>query len=503
MDDHVPSSNVVINIEEKYSKLREELKRDFEFHVSRLEDKITAKNSNISELAMTKVLHVVGLLGTALVGVFGLLAYFGTDDVRTTLIDYSTKKIDQWMSYENVESPLIKNVSDIKDRYLIDSVYIRLQRARAEGHGSRDFSLSDKEKTDLIRIANSPNTASTDYSTIMTILSSRFDFGIPHIWFDRGGIVFANVFSEEYFNDKLEKRRALLQTFSYDTSLGDLARQILLKDDPYFKEEAFNILANIRDPFAITYANGNITPEHIDDIDHRMALVLADRDVESEMLERYITFLKGNPESNGLWLHKIFDLFDQLHHISDGSFSTYEPKKITEKQKAIALDLLIYLIDRGYGFYVSDFVDPELHFGKRPYLSTTPERSEVESLLKDNDFLHKLIMAKSDFPWIAKVVKAFEISHKEKVFVSINLELFGRAALISEVGATIGAGDVIGDIWLTQSVDNPGISAVFRDNTGSIQRVQLKNISHLHDAKFSFKYLQKDLDLIAQYENPF
>jgi hypothetical protein len=87
MNSHVSSSNTKIDVEETYFKLREDLKKDFEFHVSRLEDKITAKNSNVSELAMSKVVRVFCLLGTALIGVFGILAYFGLDDLRTTLVD--------------------------------------------------------------------------------------------------------------------------------------------------------------------------------------------------------------------------------------------------------------------------------------------------------------------------------------------------------------------------------------------------------------------------------
>ncbi|WP_331351380.1 hypothetical protein [Cellvibrio sp. UBA7671] len=500
---HTPSSNAAVGIDDNHLKLREELRREFEFHVTRLEDKITAKNSNISELAMSKVLRVVGLLGTALIGVFGVLAYFGFDELRTTLVDYSSKKVDRWMSYEEVETPIMKSLTDIKDQYLIDSLYIRLQRAKAEGHRSSDYSLTNKERADLIRIANSPDTSSSDYSTVLTLLYAPYQLGLGKFSFDKGGSALAKIFTEDGFIDQLEKQRELLRTFSHDTSLAHIAGGILASENHPLKDEAFQLLANIGAPIAVMYANENITPEHIDEIDHQMALVLAARDIDSEMLKRYITFLRGNPGSHDHWLYHMFDLFEHLHSSTNIMFETYESKKLAEKQHPMAIDILAYLIEAGHGFDVSDAFDLQLRFGKGQSSLLAPERYEFESLLKDNEFLNKLIVKKDDVDWLSRVVKAFDIRHNEKVFVSVNVELLNNATLMLDGGTIVGKDDVLGDVWLTPSTESPGLSAVFRDKAGTIQRRHLKKVDHINNAKFSFKYLQKDLYLIVQNRDDF
>lgn len=208
MNSHVSSSSTTIEIEEKYSKLHEQLKREFDFHVDRLEDKITAKNANVSELAMSKVVRVFCLFGTALAGVFGVLAYFGFDDLKTTLVDYSGKKVDRWMSYEEVETPIMKSLADIKDQYLVDSLYIRLQRAKAEGHSSRYYSLTNKEHADLIRIANSPDTSLSDYSIVLTLLHAPYQLGVGKFSFDKGGIALTKVLLQTVSKINLKSGRS-------------------------------------------------------------------------------------------------------------------------------------------------------------------------------------------------------------------------------------------------------------------------------------------------------
>lgn len=294
-----------------------------------------------------------------------------------------------------------------------------------------------------------------------------------------------------------------MRTFSHDTSLASLAGNILASEDPFLKKEAFQILANMGAPIAVEYANENMTPEHVDDIDHQMALVLAARDIDSEMLRRYITFLKGNPGSHNDWLNHIFDLFEHLHSSKSILIETYESKKLAEKQQPMAIDILAYLIEAGHGFHVSDAFDLQLRFGKGQSSLLTPERYEFESLLKDDEFLKKLIVRKDDVDWLSKVVKAFDIRHKEKVFVSVNVELLNNATLMLDGGTIVGKDDVLGDVWLTPSTESPGLSAVFRDKAGTIQRSQLQKIGHINNAKFSFKYLQKDLYLIVQNDDDF
>lgn len=503
MNSHVSGSPLAIDLEEKYSKLHDQLKKDFEFHVDRLEDKIAARNGNVSELAMSKVVRVFCLFGTALVSVFAVLAYFGFDDLRTTLVDYSSKKIDRWMSYEEVESPLMKSVADIKNRYLIDSLYIRLQRAKAEDHRSRDYVLTDKERADLIKMANSAETSFSDYSEVLTLLYGPYEFGLGKLSFDKGGVALIDVFTKEGFKDQFDKQQELLRTFSHDSSLANLAGTILESESPHLKDEAFEILANIGAPIAVTYANEKMTLEHIDNIDHRMALVLSARDIDSEMLQRYITFLKGNPESHDLWLYHLFDLFQHLHPSASITLQPYESKKLAEKQLPMALDILTYLIETEHKFYVSDIINPQLHFGKDKSSAVTPKRYEIESLLKDNGFLTKLIAKKDNVDWLSHVVKAIEIRHKENVIVSVNVELMGKATLKLDNKSIVGKDDVLGDVWLTPLTEKPGISAVFRDKAGTIRQGEVQDIDHSGDAKFSFKYLQKDLDFIVQYDNFF
>ena len=221
------------------------------------------------------------------------------------------------------------------------------------------------------------------------------------------------------------------------------------------------------------------------------------------MLKRYITFLKGNPGSHDHWLYHMFDLFEHLHSSTNIMFETYESKKLAEKQHPMAIDILAYLIEAGHGFDVSDAFDLQLRFGKGQSSLLAPERYEFESLLKDNEFLNKLIVRKDDVDWLSRVVKAFDIRHKEKVFVSVNVELLNNATLTLNGGTIVGRDDVLGDVWLTPSTENPGLSAVFRDKAGTIQRSQLQKIDHINNAKFSFKYLQKDLYLIVQNDDDF
>lgn len=290
----------------QYQQLRENLARDFDKEVSRLEDKITAQNSKVSEAAIEKVMKMVYIMVGFLTAMTVIFGVFGYQNIKEGMTEMVRTKVNGWLSYEEPDSPINNTFLSIRDRYLIDSVYVRYQRSRTEHR--YDFKITDKELADLVRIANDKDTSLKDYSDILNLYESNYALGSIKFRGNYQANLFSDIFSKDGFKQQYMKQREFLFTFSHDVSTFGIAKEILESGRDYLMFEAFDVAFNTNPEYAVEYAKKHLTGDSFEPLDRNMALALAKYDTESKQFIQYkdrLFEVRGELEG---WLFQYFDI---------------------------------------------------------------------------------------------------------------------------------------------------------------------------------------------------
>ena len=483
------------SLERMYQTAIHDLKRAYEHHADRLEDKITAKNSQIAEAAIDKTFKVLypilALFGAAVV----VLSYFGYDDVRSSVINHTTNKVDSWLSYEEYESPLKDSLLDLRDRYLLDSVFIRHQRSKADSNRILDFKLTDKELSNLVRIANNKDTSYKDYSDILNIYASNFYLGPIKFHRDYKGIRFSSIFTDNGFKDQRYKQKEFLKVFSHDYSIYPIAKKVLDENEDYLRYESFNAVANINPPAAIQFSNTHLNAKTFGSIDHEMARLLAKEDPASEKLKRHIKKLYEVRDNLDGWLYQYFDLFSLLN-VSDREdhFFTVRNKQSNKIKQKIAEEMLTQIIDDGYQVLIrNDGFAKALVISKPGKQSTFINRSDADGIYKNKRLLNNLTSLKQDdTAWLTKLVSCLEVKADDEYLITLLVELNPDSSIVVSSGEILIRDDILGKVWMTTSEEGK-LMASYRGKAGEIHQIKVGEVHNLAKSEFEYRYIEKDL----------
>lgn len=489
--------------QDQYQKTVEELNRTFQEHVDRLEDKITAQNSKISEVAIDKLLKLLNPILISLGSVIVIFSFLGYGDLKESVTSMAKTKINAWLSYDEKNSPINDTILPIRDRYLIDSVYIRYMRSKANSRYS-DFKINDKELDDLIRIANNKETSLQDYSDILNLYGSHFIMGSIKFRGNFQANLFGKIMTEGGYKEQFMKQREFLSVFSHDISANSYAKEILESDSDYLKYEAFTIAANTNPKYAIEYANKNLSSNNFEHIDQAMALLLVQYDTESEIFKSYVNELFNVRYELDLWLHKYLEIFSYLIRKKSKLF-TYElhNNKSDEIRNKMAFSMFSKLVNEGYFIGINNQFEPKLTLSKLGSSSAYLSRIEVEKIYENPNMLNKIIhMNSNDVSWLSKVVYSMEVYNNDEYLVTLMVDLGTSSQITLNNEKSITSDDVLGAIWLTIDRNNKNkLEVAFRDKSGKLQRYPVLEFKNFENSSYSYRFVEKDLYAFTAKEN--
>lgn len=461
-----------------------------------IQDKITAHNSHISEAVIEKTFKlfvpIMAILGV-LLALFGWLGY---DDIKTGIANYTRAKVDQWLSYDEPSSPLNRDLREMRDRYLIDTLYVRHLRAKSDSYRHYKFEITDKELADLIRIANSKETPLKDYEDILEIYASSNVLGsIKYSGIYRGDM-FGDVFTKDGFLEQRRKQRAFLEAFSHDGSVYGIAKAVIEREDEFLLEEAFRLLANLHTPDAVRYANAHLQANRFESFDLEMALVLARQDIQSPALAAYIEAVGASRDIYSGWLHAYMRLLTPIiQHKSDVSFGAVIDKQEDQLRSDLALKMFAKLVEFGCSIDIQDRYDERISIGDQSGNIRGLSRWEVNRIYDKPDVLRDLVsMRPNDAPWIEQVVTTLEVTRGDEYLVTIMVDLSEDSEIGIPGQQRVRSSDVKGEVWFTVNRRDSGkLEISYRDKAGAYRRETILSLSGMEGVNFNYRYRKQDL----------
>ncbi len=499
LESNKSSQEIDLQINARVEKALEQVRRDYQSAIENIENKIVAKNSFISEKAIEKSLKILYPLLGSLAGLIVIISYFGYGDIKTSVINYTNAKVDQWLAVEERDSPLKENLSTLRDRYFLDAIFIRCYKSKADDRYS-DFKLTPKEISELVRIANLPDTSLKDYSDILTVYMSSYVFGAFSFPADYKGNMFMDIFTKEGFKEQSQKQREFLSIFSHDYAVFGLAKTLLDKENRY-TEEAFDIVANLQSETAVAYANVHLQPGKISSLDRKMASVLAEHDFQSQTLKKYIDFLFDHRQDTEEWLFHYLFLFSKIAYLeTDHVFFVNRNKKEDEIKQAFVAEMLVKLINEGYYLYVDNHFDKNVVFGKPNEATKYLTKGELDKIYKNKTLLNLLAnMHAENSGWMYKLVKTLELKNGEEYIATLMLTLADGNKIKLNNNDVLDKTNVKGDVWLTISNAEPhSLLAIYRDMAGNIKKAEVSAFEGKEKINLAYQYLDKNLDFFSK-----
>ncbi|KJY70607.1 hypothetical protein TW78_14095 [Vibrio coralliilyticus] len=481
--------------QQQFEQKTEELKKIFEEHSARLEDKIEAKNSQISERAIEKTLKIVSLIGGSLVAFIFLFGVFGYGDVKESVTQMFTRKVDNWLQIDENESPLKESILTFRDRTLLDSLYVRLKIAKLEQ--SRTFELSNSELEVIIGLANNKELSLSDYRLILDAYQtshSPFGFGF---YGDYKSNLFDKIMTESGFNQQAEKQKKFFETFKRDRNILKYCNGILGNADHHLRHRAFDVLAKFSPANAREYIEENF--DHIDDNELKFSMVIfmVNEWINTQKIENYSKSLLDSVNTDILGARNYFELLISMIEDSESASLIYESFSREPNQEKISLSatMLEEAINYGATVKLADFrTDYEvvvIEFPEHGYLSL--ESNDFEKLYTSRPTIDKVFDNNlRSVDSLAKAISFYEIRDDENYILSVSAKLNSNAMITLEDGNFLKSNDLIGNLWLTVDKENKLI-ATYRDRTSKIISSHVKELINFNGADVSFVYNKEEV----------
>lgn len=487
---------------------KEAIEQEYELKFEQLKQKIEVENSFISERAIDKTLKILVPLGGLITLLIAVLTVAGYSDMQTTVKQFVNNKVNSWLSEEN-GSLATKELKSIRDRYLIDALTVRYLKARMDERRYQ-FKLTKNEQADLIRIANTPETSLTDYRDILNILKmGRFPLSSSLHTFpgDFRGIDLQEVFKTKLsFIEQAEKQRILLSIFSNDTSLVGVAKQILDQRIVSLEEEAFDIIANTRQPYALSFAENKLSKIPANDL-IKFAKYIALEAPLSPVLNSFLEKLYDSRNIYKGWLSDYLTLWSTIAWTkSESGFGLVglDESKI-QKRNALANQLFMLAVKANLKIELSSHENNRVYFTSKDSYSSQVLRSHMNHIYKNTQLINWLVAQEANnVNWINKLVAVFELTNKEENIVSLKAKLDKRAKIEFTDKTTLSLLDTDDPIrFFTNKNDKKLLMAAYRNKLGEIVIKQVLQVSNLNEATFSFSFDEEILNKYIPWQNSY
>lgn len=477
------------------------LQQEYELKFEQLKQKLEVENNFISERAIDKTFKILLPLGGLIALLISLLTLAGYTDMQTTVKQFVNNRVNSWLSEEN-GSLATKELKSIRDRYLIDALTIRYLKARVDER-SYPFELTEIERTDLIRIANTPETPLKDYQDILNLLKmgrSRLSFSLNTFPGDFRGVDLQDIFTEKFsFVDQAEKQRILLSTFNNDTSLVSLAKRVIDQRITSLEEEAFDIIANTRQPFALKFAQDKLSKTTSFDL-IKFAKYIAIQDPLSPVLNSFLERLYDSRNINRGWLPDYLSLWSAIAWTkSESMFGLIDVDESVIKQRnTLANKLFLQAVKSNMQLELSQHRDSMIYFRSGESYIYQILRADMDHIYKNTQLINWLVAQEpNNIDWLNKLVAVFELSNKGENIVSVKAKLNKRSKIDFTGGATLSSLDTDDSIrFFINKDDGNFLMAAYRNKLGDIIVKQVLKVSNLEDTTFSFSF---DEDVLNDY----
>ncbi|KZN29031.1 hypothetical protein N480_09695 [Pseudoalteromonas luteoviolacea S2607] len=472
---------------------------DREFEI--LRHRIKSENSSISEAAIDKTLRLITPIAAALTLIIAVSGYLGYQDIKASAEDLVKQKVNNWFSLDT-PSPLVsEELNPLRDRYLIDSVTIRYLRDKAEPHQNY-FKLTEKERETLIRIANDKNTSLVDFSDAIEALKAGepgFSDLVNRMPGDYRGIRFEKVFTEKGFKDQITKQKLILRTYNNDYSLVSIANSILKSESQLLKPEAFQLIANTRQPYAIEYAKKTLAKNDFSIDGFELVKYLAKEAPHSTELLEYIEQNYKNGKYNIHTLGDVLGLYSELIPYKDNWFLFDEDESLLKYKTELAFSLFEGLVDNGVRFRIDNRTETLFSsINEGSYISM--DRPSAEEIFENHELLNWLVSKKeNDLLWLTRIVDTFDIRNNDEVILAIQLNLAKGTEIELITNKSLNESNVIGPILLKVNETSNELSVVYRNDIGTIISDTVKSVSKLSGSNLTFSFHEDSLYRYSPY----
>ncbi len=482
---------------------KDSTRKETDYAIKRLEAEFNAKtellisnaNAELGRVSERSIASALSLLrqSAVVVGVaIGLIGFFGFDNIRGMVINNFDNKIDKWLRFES-PSPFESRLLDIRDRHLLDSMYLQYIRSKSGNSYRPQYEISKTAKKELVRIANDKDTSLQDYSDILDILADRLDPVFPS---SASGFQLVKVFKEEGFKHQYEKQREFLDAFKSDRMLGNLAVSLLEDESPH-KLQAYTIVANNYRDYAVKYSNKKLLGLEIDFFSLELAKTLAIHDPGSKILHQYLTKIYKSKGRFDGWIHHYITLADLIisNDFNDdvGTKSFFKPVNLSDKgsRKDMALMMFEVLLADGFSF------DIEKSMGLGNLIITNGKnksylvRSEFEAFFDKNDMVSEIFKESILRGQLYSVVNMFTVyGEEEDVLVSVNLKAGPNFKITAADGNVYTSSEINSRIWVRANGDSSEkrVVASFINDVGSYSEVIIKDVMGYEDMKVNLNF---------------
>ncbi|MEH8022121.1 hypothetical protein [Rheinheimera metallidurans] len=481
--------------------IKEALKQEYELKFEQLKQKLEVENSRISERAIDKTFKILVPLGGLITLLIAVLTVAGYSDMQTTVKQFVNNRVNLWLSEEN-GSLATKELKSIRDRYLIDALTIRYLKARVDER-SYPFKLTKNEQADLIRIANTPETSLKDYQDILNLLKmgrSALAFSLSTFPGDYRGIDLQEIFTAKLsFIDQAEKQRMLLSTFNNDTSLVGVAKHILDQRIPSLEEEAFDIIANTRQPFALNFAQDKLSQTPSIDL-IKFAKYVANEDPLSPVLNSFLQRLYDSRNINRGWLPDYLTLWSTIAWTkSESGLGWTEIDEIQiKKRNLLANKIFLQAVKSNMEIELSEYHNKRIHFRSEDSYIHQLLRADMNHIYKNPQLINWLVAQEpNNLNWISRLVSFFEMSDKGENIVGVNARISKRAKIEFADNQQLSSFDTDNLVrFFINKDDKNKLMIAYRDKLGDVIVKQVIKVSNLEEATFSFSF---DEDVLYKY----
>lgn len=490
--------------QQQFEQKTEELKKSFQEHSARLEDRIEAKNSQISERAIEKTLKIVSLIGGSLVAFIFLFGIFGYGDIKESVTQIFTRKVENWLQVDDNESPLKESILTLRDRTLLDSLYVRLQRSKLGE--LRTFEVSNDELEVLIGLANNKELSLSDYSLILEVYKKQeteLSFGFNG---DYRSNLFDKVMIESGFIQQAEKQKIFFETFRNDRNILKYVEGILGNTDHHLIYSAFDVLTKISPSRARQYVDKNFDHTNDKELKFSMVKFMVDDWINIDTVKKYSNSLLSNKTEVFVY-RKYFDLLLSMIDVPNSPtlmFKTNLEEPNKEKVK-LSSSMLSKAVNLGFSIRLSNEVFNEneivmefpghgqVSLGKGDFDKIYTSRWTIDKIFDDS---------LKDIELLTKLIGFYEVKDKGNYILSVSAKLNVDGEIEFENGEVLKPKDLIGDLWFTVG-KNGKLIVLYRDRAGEIKTSYVKELSKFNGSDFDFLYNKAEVRSLLNSYNGF
>ncbi|TOJ99032.1 hypothetical protein [Vibrio parahaemolyticus] len=489
--------------QQQFEQKTEELQKTFQEYSARLEDKIEAKNSQISERAIEKTLKIVSLIGGSLVAFIFIFGIFGYGDIKESVTQTFTRKVENWLQIDENESPLKESILTFRDRTLLDSLYVRLLRSKLEK--SQQLEVSNDELEVLIELANNKSLSLADYRLILNVYQTvytPFGFGYPG---DYKSNLFEKIMTESGFSQQAEKQRVFFETFKHDRNIIKYVNGILDNADHHLINSAFDALTRISPNRARKYIEKNFDYANDEEMKFSMVKFMVDDWIYIEKIENYFNSLLSNSDVGNFPARKYFSLLFSMLEVPNSQAFMFETtlKEPNQEKVKLSSTMLEQAINLGFSVRLSNsmFDEREMVIGLTRNRELSLEKSDFDKLYTSRWTIDRVFDENlSSIESLTKLISFYEVIDKETYILSVSAKMNPAAKIKLENGQNLKHTDLIGNLWFT--VDkNEKLIVLYRDRTSKIITAHVKELSNFNGEDFSFVYNKSEVNSLLYKSN--